>query len=124
MSIAIRIRWIYCSARRRSRPANRRRGMANNESLTTAKSDRNLVPKLLFGNPRRETPFRGSSCRGMRESPGTRNGVSRKCVPKQEFGNEERGYMELPKPEVLRCFFEKSFEPCLPAMELRWDPDA
>ncbi len=32
--------------------------------------------------------------------------------------------MELPKPEVVRCFFEKSFEPRLPAMELCWDPDA
>jgi hypothetical protein len=32
--------------------------------------------------------------------------------------------MELPKPEVVSCFFEKSFEPHLPAMELCWDPDA
>lgn len=31
--------------------------------------------------------------------------------------------MELPKPEVERCFFEQSFEPPLPAMELRWDPN-
>ena len=32
--------------------------------------------------------------------------------------------MELPRPEVERCFFENSFESPLPAMELRWDPDA
>lgn len=32
--------------------------------------------------------------------------------------------MELPRPEVVRCFFERSHEPHLPAMELRWDPDA
>ena len=32
--------------------------------------------------------------------------------------------MELPKPDVIRCFFEKSFEPHLPAMYLRWNPDA
>ncbi len=32
--------------------------------------------------------------------------------------------MYLPKPEVARCFFERSFEPPLPAMELRWDLDA
>jgi hypothetical protein len=31
--------------------------------------------------------------------------------------------MELPKPEVERCFFEHRFEPPLPAMELCWDPD-
>ena len=30
--------------------------------------------------------------------------------------------MELPKPEVVSCFFEKSLEPHLPAMELCWDP--
>ncbi len=27
-------------------------------------------------------------------------------------------------PKVNRCFFDHSFEPPLPAMELRWDPDA
>jgi hypothetical protein len=32
--------------------------------------------------------------------------------------------MDLPKPEVARCFFERSFEPALPAMDLRWDLDA
>lgn len=32
--------------------------------------------------------------------------------------------MDLPKPEVVRCFVERSFQPPLPAMELRWDPDA
>ena len=31
--------------------------------------------------------------------------------------------MELPKPEVTRCFFEESFDPPLPAMDLGWDPD-
>ena len=31
--------------------------------------------------------------------------------------------MHLPKPIVARCFFEHSFEPPLPAMELRWDPN-
>jgi hypothetical protein len=31
--------------------------------------------------------------------------------------------MELPKPEVVRCFFEQSFDTPLAAMELRWDPD-
>ena len=31
--------------------------------------------------------------------------------------------MELPRPEVERCFFENSFEPPLPAMQLHWDPD-
>src|SRR5215510_10265194 len=30
---------------------------------------------------------------------------------------------DLPRPEVLRCFFEESFQPPLPAMVLRWDPD-
>lgn len=32
--------------------------------------------------------------------------------------------MDLPKPEVQRCFSERSFEPPLPAMELRWDTNA
>ncbi len=32
--------------------------------------------------------------------------------------------MDLPKPEVVRCFFEQSFDPPLPAMELRWNEDA
>jgi hypothetical protein len=32
--------------------------------------------------------------------------------------------MDLPKPNVVRCFFEHSFEPPLPAMDLRWDPDS
>ncbi len=32
--------------------------------------------------------------------------------------------MDLPKPEIVRCFFEQSFEAPLPAMELRWDPDS
>src|SRR3954462_11295377 len=32
--------------------------------------------------------------------------------------------MELPKPEVVRCFFDKSFDAHLPAMELRWNPNA
>lgn len=32
--------------------------------------------------------------------------------------------MDLPRPDVVRCFFEQSFEPPLPAMELRWDPDS
>ena len=31
--------------------------------------------------------------------------------------------MELPKPQVERCFFENSFDTPLPAMELCWDPD-
>jgi hypothetical protein len=31
--------------------------------------------------------------------------------------------MDLPKPDVVRCFFEQSFVPPLAAMELRWDPD-
>jgi hypothetical protein len=31
--------------------------------------------------------------------------------------------MELPKPEVLRCFAVRSFDPPLPAMELSWDAD-
>jgi hypothetical protein len=31
--------------------------------------------------------------------------------------------MELPKPQVERCFFENSFEPPLSAMALRWHPD-
>ncbi len=30
----------------------------------------------------------------------------------------------LPKPEITRCFFDKSFQPALPAMVLRWDPEA
>jgi hypothetical protein len=29
----------------------------------------------------------------------------------------------LPTPEVVRCYFEDGFEPALPAMALRWDPD-
>jgi hypothetical protein len=32
--------------------------------------------------------------------------------------------MELPKPTVVRCFFEHSFEPPLSAMELAWDTHA
>jgi hypothetical protein len=31
---------------------------------------------------------------------------------------------DLPRPEVLRCYFEDSFQPPLSAMELRWDADA
>jgi hypothetical protein len=27
----------------------------------------------------------------------------------------------LPKPKVLRCYFDEAFEPHLPAMALRWD---
>jgi hypothetical protein len=30
----------------------------------------------------------------------------------------------LPKPEVARCFFEDTIQPHIPAMELRWNPDA
>lgn len=30
----------------------------------------------------------------------------------------------MPRPDVVRCFTEETFEPHLPAMELRWDPDA
>ena len=29
----------------------------------------------------------------------------------------------LPEPEVLRCYFDTSILPHLPAMYLRWDPD-
>ena len=32
--------------------------------------------------------------------------------------------MELPRPEIERCFFERGFEPPLPAMDLCWDADA
>jgi hypothetical protein len=32
--------------------------------------------------------------------------------------------MDLPKPDVVRCFFEHTFDPPLPAMELSWDPDS
>jgi hypothetical protein len=28
------------------------------------------------------------------------------------------------KPEVVRCYFETSVQPHVPAMDLRWDPDA
>jgi hypothetical protein len=31
---------------------------------------------------------------------------------------------DLSRPEVLRCFFDDTFQPPLPAMELRWDPAA
>src|ERR1700693_1189172 len=31
---------------------------------------------------------------------------------------------DLPRPDVLRCFFEDSFQPPLPAMVLRWAEDA
>jgi hypothetical protein len=30
----------------------------------------------------------------------------------------------LPAPEVVRCYFEDSFEPPLPALALHWQPDA
>jgi hypothetical protein len=30
----------------------------------------------------------------------------------------------LPRPEVLCCYFENTFQPHIPAMNLRWDPDA
>jgi hypothetical protein len=29
----------------------------------------------------------------------------------------------LPAPEVVRCYFDTTFEPHLPAMSLRWDAD-
>jgi hypothetical protein len=29
----------------------------------------------------------------------------------------------LTKPEVLRCYFEDTVQPHIPAMDLRWDPD-
>ena len=32
--------------------------------------------------------------------------------------------MDLPRPEIERCFFERGFEPPLPAMDLCWDADA
>jgi hypothetical protein len=32
--------------------------------------------------------------------------------------------MDLPKPDVVRCFFEQTIDPPLPGMELRWDADA
>lgn len=32
--------------------------------------------------------------------------------------------MDLPKPDVVRCFFEQNFDAPLPAMELRWNPDS
>lgn len=32
--------------------------------------------------------------------------------------------MELPKPNVERCFFETSFDPPLAAMDLEWNLDA
>jgi hypothetical protein len=31
--------------------------------------------------------------------------------------------ISLPKPEVVRCFFDESVQPHLPAMVLRWDAD-
>jgi hypothetical protein len=31
--------------------------------------------------------------------------------------------MNLPKPQILRCFSERTFDPPLPAMELRWHLD-
>ena len=31
--------------------------------------------------------------------------------------------MELPRPDVVRCFAVRSFDPPLPAMELSWDAD-
>jgi hypothetical protein len=30
----------------------------------------------------------------------------------------------LPAPEVVRCYVHTGFQPHLPAMELRWDPNA
>ncbi len=30
----------------------------------------------------------------------------------------------LPRPDVLRCTFDKTAQPNLPVMELQWDPDA
>jgi hypothetical protein len=30
---------------------------------------------------------------------------------------------QLPAPQIIRCYFEDSFDSHLPAMELRWDPD-
>lgn len=30
----------------------------------------------------------------------------------------------LPSAEVLRCYFDESFDPHLPAMSLRWGPDS
>src|SRR5262245_50451289 len=29
----------------------------------------------------------------------------------------------LPKPQVIRCYFESTASPNVPAMQLRWDPD-
>jgi hypothetical protein len=30
----------------------------------------------------------------------------------------------LPAPRILRCYFDNAVRPAIPAMELRWDPDA
>jgi hypothetical protein len=30
----------------------------------------------------------------------------------------------LPTPEVVRCYIDKGFQPPVPAMRLRWDPNA
>ncbi|MBI2803640.1 MAG: hypothetical protein HYX68_01485 [Planctomycetes bacterium] len=32
--------------------------------------------------------------------------------------------MDLSRPEVVRCFFDRTFDPPLPAMELDWDAHA
>ncbi len=32
--------------------------------------------------------------------------------------------MDLPKPHIERCMFERCFEPPLPVMDLCWDEDA
>lgn len=32
--------------------------------------------------------------------------------------------MDLPRPRIERCFFDRCFEPPLPAMELDWAPHA
>src|SRR5206468_1286080 len=49
---------------------------------------RTLVPKLLFGNaiPRNSVSRTASRSPRLRET-----GVSRRCVPKQQFGNENLG---------------------------------
>lgn len=30
----------------------------------------------------------------------------------------------LPTPRIVRCYFENTVRPAIPAMELHWDPDA
>src|SRR5262249_32315255 len=69
-------------------------GGSDKQGCLSLRSTFPLVPKLLFGNACLRNSVSRMPCRPMprpsADGPGygPRNGGSRRCVPKQEFGNE------------------------------------